>query len=218
MTVLMTGFGPFDGGSNASEALVRALTTRAATLGGLGHGKVETLILPVDTAKAGELLTDAVDRVKPSRLLLTGQAAGRSRLCLERIATNARDFRVPDISGLRISGAKVLDGTPETYVATWPDLAGTVAALNDAGIPSQVSEDCGTHLCNQILYLALHAAAETGRTYAATFLHVPLLPEQVIAGEPAAQRYPNCPFMPLDMTVRAVEIVLARSAAIEAAA
>ena len=218
MTVLITGFGPFDGGTNASEALVRTLTKRAASPGGLAPGEVETLILPVDTILAGEFLTDAVARVKPSRLLLTGQAAGRSRLSLERIATNVRDFRVPDISGLQISGAKVLDGTPETYAATWPDLAGTVAALNAAGIPSQVSEDCGTHLCNQVLYLALHAAAETGLTYAATFLHVPLLPEQVIAGEPAAQRYPNCPFMPLDMTVRAVEIVLARSAAIEAAA
>ncbi len=60
MTVLITGFGPFDGGSNASEALVRALTKRAASPGDLAPGKVETLILPVDTTQAGEFLADAV--------------------------------------------------------------------------------------------------------------------------------------------------------------
>jgi pyroglutamyl-peptidase len=218
MTVLITGFGPFDGGSNASEALVNALTKRASALGRVAGGAVEILVLPVDTAKAGDLLAEAVARVRPSRVLLSGQAAGRNRISLERIATNRRDFRVPDMTGLQVRDAKVLDGTPDSYVASWPDLDGTVAALNAAGIPAQVSEDCGTHLCNQVLYLALHAAAETGLTYAATFLHLPLLPEQVIAGEPAAQRHPNCPFMTLDMTVRAVEIVLERSAAIEVAA
>lgn len=211
MTVLITGFGPFDGGTNASEALVRALTMRA-------HGGVETLILPVDTEQAGDLLTDAVQHVKPSRLLLTGQAAGRNRLSLERLATNKRDFRVPDAAGRTLSGADVLSGAPQSYVATWPDLEGTVAALNGAGIPAQVSEDCGTHLCNQILFLALHAARESGQSCAAMFLHVPLLPEQVIAREPASLRYENCPYMPLELMLRGVDIVLARSAALGAAA
>lgn len=218
MTTLITGFGPFDGGSNASEALVRALTKRRIQLGEYAHSRVETLILPVDTEAAGGLLSEAVERFRPSRLLLTGQAAGRNRLCLERIATNRRDFRTPDISGADIRDSLVLEGGPDSYVASWPDLEGAVSVMNAAGIPAAVSEDCGTHLCNQVLYLALHAAALAGHSYAATFLHVPLLPEQVIAGEPAAQRYQSCPYMPLEMSIRGVEVLLTHAAAMGAAA
>jgi pyroglutamyl-peptidase len=218
MTTLITGFGPFDGGSNASEALVRALTKRRIQLGEYAHGRVETLVLPVDTATAGDLLAEAVERFRPARLLLTGQGAGRNRLCLERLATNRRDFRVPDISGAAIRDSHVLDGGPASYGASWPDLEGAVAVMNAAGIPATVSDDCGTHLCNQVLYLALHAAAASGHSYVATFLHVPLLPEQVIANEPAAQRHAACPYMPLEMSIRGVEVLLTHAAAMGAAA
>jgi pyroglutamyl-peptidase len=218
MTTLITGFGPFDGGTNASEALVRALTKRATASGEAAGSRIETLILPVDTGRAGDLLSEAVARHRPSRLLMCGQAAGRNRLGLERLATNKRDFRVADIAGAQPKGACVLDGTPETYTASWPDLDGTAAAMNAAGIPAEVSEDCGTHLCNQILYLALHAAKGGGQSYVATFLHVPLLPEQIIAREPAALRDPSCPYMPLEMSLRGIEIILTHAAALEAAA
>ena len=211
MTVLVTGFGPFDGGSNASETLVRALSRTRLQ-------EVETLVLPVDTERAGGLLSEAVARFRPSRLLLTGQAAGRNRLCLERLATNRRDFRTPDAAGITLSGSPVLETGPDSHVATWPDLDGAVAELNAAGVPAQISGDCGTHLCNQVLYLALHAAQDAGQSYAATFLHVPLLPEQVIKGEPAATRFENCPYMSLDMSMRGVEIILRHARALEAAA
>lgn len=218
MTILITGFGPFDGGSNASEALVRALTKRRIQLGDTAGGRVETLVLPVETDTAGIILAEAVARYRPTHLLLTGQAAGRSKLSLERIATNRRDFRTPDITGAQPRDARVLEDTAESYVANWPDLEGTVAAMNAAGVPAQISDDCGTHLCNQVLYLALHAAAVSGQSYVATFLHVPLLPAQIIAHEPAAQRHPNCPYMPLDMSVRGVEVLLSHAAAIGVAA
>ena len=218
MTVLITGFGPFDGGSNASEALVHALTTQRRALAEVARTRIETLILPVDTAKAGPLLAAAVAQYRPSRLLLTGQAAGRARLCLERIATNRRDFRTPDAANVTLRDMNVLDAGPAHYAATWPDLEGTAAALNAAGLAAEVSEDCGTHLCNQVLYLALHAAADAGHSYAATFLHVPLLPEQVAAGEPAARRHDPCPCLPLEEAVRGVGIVLAHAAGLEAAA
>jgi pyrrolidone-carboxylate peptidase len=69
-----------------------------------------------------------------------------------------------------------------------------------------------------VLYLALHAAAATDRPYVATFLHVPLLPEQVIDNEPAAQRTASCPYMPLEMSIRGVEVLLTHAAAMGVAA
>lgn len=218
MTVLITGFGPFDGGSNASEALVHALTTQRSALAETARTRIETLILPVDTDRAGDLLFEAMARHRPTHLLMTGQAAGRAKLCLERYATNRRDFRTPDAAGVTLKDACVFDRGPDRHAATWPDLEGTAAALNAAGLPAEVSEDCGTHLCNQVLYLALHAAASPGQHHAAAFLHVPLLPEQVAAGEPAARRHDPCPSLPLEASVRGVGIILAHAAALEAAA
>ena len=218
MSVLITGFGPFDGGSNASEALVRALAERTAELEAVAGQPVDTLVLPVDTVRAGALLDEAVAAIRPALLLLCGQAAGRDRICLERFATNRRHFGVPDATGAEIRDALVLDTGPDRLIATWPDLDGTVDALNAAGVPAAISEDCGTHLCNQVLYLALHAAAASGQNIAATFLHVPLLPEQVARGEVAAVRHERCPSLPLEILVRGVGILLGRVAALGAAA
>jgi pyroglutamyl-peptidase len=213
MTLLITGFGPFEGGSNASEALVRAIADNEPP----GAG-VETLVLPVDTARAPSLLDEALERLEPSRLLMTGQAAGRGRISLEQVARNRRMFRVPDCAGRLLQGEPVADGGPDAYRSCWPDLPGLADALNRAGIPAALSEDCGGHLCNQLLYHVLHTSRRLDRTLPAVFLHLPLLPEQVRAGEPAALRHPDCPSMPLAMTVRAVHLIAGIRNAQEAAA
>lgn len=218
MSTLITGFGPFDGGSNASEALVRALAERTPRLETLTGGHVTTRILPVDTEQAATLLDDALAEAKPSRVLLIGQAAGRNRLSFERIATNQRTFRTPDCAGVMLSNAKVCEGGPERHHANWPALEEMIASLNRAGIPTEISNDCGTHLCNQLLYLALDRLSPERQSYVVTFLHIPLLPQQVIDNEPAAARITHCPYMPLDMMIRGVEVFLEKSASLGVAA
>ena len=112
MTILSTGFGPYDGGTNASEALVRALGSNAPA-------GAETCVLPVDT-NGGDLLAEAVERFRPRLVLLTGQAAGRNRIGLERLAVNRRDFRVPDGAGVVLNNVPVLERGPERLISNWP--------------------------------------------------------------------------------------------------
>jgi len=71
-----------------------------------------------------------------------------------------------------------------------------------------MSSDAGNHLCNQLLYLALRAAAKRGQPCVVTFVHVPVLPQQVIDGEPMTMRHPNCPCLPLPMLIEAVACLL----------
>lgn len=71
-----------------------------------------------------------------------------------------------------------------------------------------MSNDAGNHLCNQLLYLALHTTANRGQPCAVTFVHVPVLPQQVIAEEPMTMRHPNCPYLPLPMLTEAVACLL----------
>lgn len=217
MTVLVTGFGPFDGGSNASERLVEALETRRTALAGVLRRPLALAVLPVDTVAAPRALEELIASHRPAHLLLTGQAAGRSAVSLEQRAVNRRDFSIPDASGQLLAGVPVAGAGPDSHASSWPDQEGAAEEMRAAGIPAALSRDCGTYLCNQLLYAALHHAAERRLPLRAMFLHVPLTPQQVAAGEPAALRHPECPSLSVAATVQAVEILLARLARAHAA-
>ena len=63
MTVLITAFGPFDGGSNASEAMLRAFERRGPSAAA-ARLPLWLDVLPVDTVAApailGQLLAEQV--------------------------------------------------------------------------------------------------------------------------------------------------------------
>ncbi|MFC3692416.1 hypothetical protein [Chenggangzhangella methanolivorans] len=206
--LLLTAFGRFDGGPNCSEALLRLLASDRARLEAAFGGPVAFRLLEVDTEAAERQLAAAIAETRPSHVLLTGQAAGREALSFERVARNRRDLRVADARGQFGALGPVRDGGRETRAASWPDLEGAAAALRALGFPAEVSDDAGAHLCNQTLYLALEAAERASPAFVATFLHLPLTPEQVAAGVPAAARLASCFALPLDDMARAVAAFL----------
>ena len=201
--ILITGFGVYGEGSNASERLIEAL--RRADL---GIADIRLAVLPVDTEAVEVLLAELIESSRPDFALFFGQAPGRNRIMLERIATNLRDLSVPDVRGRQPRGEPVVAGGPDAYRATLPDMDGMVAALNAAGIPAGLSNHAGNHLCNQTLYLGLHFAARCGLALKAGFVHIPAAPEQIIAEEPLILRHPNCPYVPTATAVEATRILI----------
>lgn len=209
--VLITGFEANDPQyRNASAVLLEMLAGQLTDLGcACGGIEVRTKLMPGDTrALAGSLEAALDEQPNPTHLLLLGQAPGRNKVTLERYATNLRDFGTSDRHGNLPCDVPVIDGGPAAYRSTWPEQTRLVEALNNVGIPAAMSNDAGNHLCNQLLYLALHAGAECGRTYVVTFVHIPVLPQQVIDEEPLTMRHPNCPYLPLPMLMEAVEHLL----------
>jgi pyroglutamyl-peptidase len=202
MSILLTGFEPFDDRINASQALVESLRDDPpGTIPDFGR-LVHCRIMPVDTDRIGDALADAIEECNPRFCVMTGQAAGRNMLTLERVATNLRDFDKPDSYGNQVRGETIIPDGPVGYWSTLPDPEGLTAALNDAGIPTALSNHGGNHLCNQILYLALHHATGNAPGMDAGFIHIPVLPEQV-------QRYHHrAPFMPLNMARDAMTIII----------
>jgi pyroglutamyl-peptidase len=202
MSILLTGFEPFDDSINASQVLVESLRADPpVSIPGFDR-LVHCRIMPVDTTRIEDALGDAIRECTPQFCVMTGQAAGRNMLTLERLATNLRDFDRPDSFGNRVKGEIIVPDGPVGYWSTLPDPEGTVAALNDAGIPTALSNHGGNHLCNQILYLALHHAARNASWMGAGFIHLPVLPEQVQRGHHRA------PFMPLSMARDAMAIII----------
>ncbi|KZV15061.1 hypothetical protein F511_08119 [Dorcoceras hygrometricum] len=151
------------------------------------------------------MLKAAVRETAPAILLGVGQAGGRERLSIERVAINLQDARIPDNTGAQPIDLPVIAGAPAAYFSTLPVKA-MLAALREHGLPAALSHTAGTYVCNHVAYAMLHLAA-TRRGVRAGFMHIPYLPEQ-------AARLRGAPSMALGDMVRGLEIALRVAAAV----
>jgi pyroglutamyl-peptidase len=197
MKALVTGFEPFGGEAvNASLEAVRRLPRRAGAI------EIATAALPTSFSRSLPALERAIGRVEPDLVLCVGQAADRSALCVERVAVNLQDARIPDNDGAQPLDAAVVPGGPAAYLSTLPVRA-LVAALRAAELPAQLSMSAGTFVCNHVFYGLMHHAAGRTRPLPCGFLHVPCLPEQAAPGAPS---------LSLDDIVRGILVVLETAA------
>ena len=204
MRALLTGFEPFGGDKiNPSELVVKRISgEKNVDISGL---EIYTAVLPVSFRRAGVLLKNLFDDLRPDIYIGLGQWAGISYVTLERIGVNIKDARTPDNDGEQPIDEPIDPDGPVAYFTTLPKRA-IVKRLREAGIPSAISNTAGAFLCNYVIYLSLHHSALKGYLKRAGFMHLPLLPEQ------AAHRrsdWPGiAPSMSLDTMVKAVEIAL----------
>ncbi|MGO4504184.1 MULTISPECIES: pyroglutamyl-peptidase I [unclassified Dyella] len=193
--ILLTGFTPFGNEDiNPSWEAVRALDGKHIA----GH-RVVARLLPTAFADSQRELALAIDEVQPKLLLGVGQAGGRSRLSIERIAINVQDARIADNAGAQPIDMAIVEDGPAAYFSTLP-IKAMLKALLAEGLPAEVSNTAGTFVCNHVAYLMLHLA-EQHRGLRAGFIHIPYLPSQ-------AARFPNAPSMSKDDVVRALSIAL----------
>lgn len=187
--LLLTGFEPFDGETiNPSLEVVRALAGRAFVAE-----------LPVDRENAVSAVLAAIEETRPDIVIMLGLWAGRSRICLERVAINVDDFRIPDNAGNQPRGTVIVEGGPVGYFSTLP-IYSMRDRLVEAGIPATISNTAGTYLCNRVFYSVMHHIDARPSSILAGFIHLPLLHEQVVAKEN------DVPSLSREVMVRAVEL------------
>lgn len=169
--ILLTGFEPFGSDDrNPSQELVRELDGAD-----VADHHVVGAVLPVSANDVADALFDTIERTRPAFVLSLGQAGGRSGLSAERVGINVLDFDIPDNAGTRLTDQPIVPGGPDACFATIPNRR-IVEAWASAGIPGHISNTAGAYICNQVLYLSLHAAPRYG--YRAGFIHLPCLPSQ----------------------------------------
>lgn len=192
-TVLITAFEPYDRWSSNSswEALV-ALTRELPTA-----PKVVTRRYPVDFEKTRAKLAEDLAANYDFTLHL-GQAPGSSRVHLEAVALNIAGESQQSPDDFRT----LVPGGPAAYRTSLP-LASWAAKIRAASIPVQVSYHAGTYLCNAILYLAQHLAAERQLKTQSAFIHLPLSPAQVLS-----ERH-DVPSLPTSLCAEALQLILA---------
>ena len=191
MKIIVTGFDPFGGEKiNPSIECVKALPEIEGV-------ELIRLELPTVFKESAKRLNDVIKDVKPDAVLSVGQAGGRARITMERIAINIDDARIPDnISQQPIDEAIQFDGEA-AYFSTLP-IKRIVKAIREAGIPAEVSNSAGTFVCNHIMYQALFAATKADKPFKAGFMHIPFIPEQTT----------DKPSLPLEESTKALQIAI----------
>ena len=189
--LLLAGFEPFGGAAeNPSQQVALALAgTHVA-----GH-PVRALVLPTTFGGAVPALQAALARERPALVLCLGQAGGRAAVSIERVAINVVDARIADNAGAQPVDQPVAADGPAAYFSSLP-IKAQHAALQAAGLPSEVSNTAGTFVCNQVFYALMHALREQPAVRGG-FVHLPWLPGQ---GNPS---------LALEDMVRAVRVLLA---------
>ncbi|RIE06544.1 pyroglutamyl-peptidase I [Candidatus Cryosericum terrychapinii] len=196
MTILVTGFEPFGGEAiNPSWEAVRRLN------GDMGDVRIERLLVPTTYADSIGTVTEAIDRLRPSTVLMVGQAGGRAELSIERVAVNCDDAQTPDNAGILREDAPIVSQGPTAYLTTLP-VKQIVARLRSAGLPAAVSNTAGLFVCNHLFYGVLHHIVTHNLDTQAGFVHMPFLPEQV-AGKPGT------PSMSLETMVAGLDCMVA---------
>jgi pyroglutamyl-peptidase len=180
--ILLTAFEPYDRWpDNSSWMTLVELTSWLDT-----SSTVITRRYPVDLQAASDRLRkDLLDHYDFAIHL--GQSPGSPLIKLESTGLN-----------LRTDGNRLIEAAPAAYHSPLP-LSELCRKLREDGIPAEVSHYAGTYLCNAVLYLSQHFAAQLHLSTRSMFIHLPLCPAQVAR---IGESWPSCS---IAMMAQAVE-------------
>lgn len=167
MKVLVSGFKPFLGQSiNPSEIIAIELSKKIA--------QVKSVILPVEFTKSFILLKDHIEQELPDYLIMLGQASGRKKISLEKVALNWNQTSVSDEAGLTPVMGSIIKNSALALMSNFP-IDAVFEKLKSPEL--EISFSAGTYVCNEIYYHVLKNFKE--KSLKSVFIHLPLIPEQV---------------------------------------
>jgi pyroglutamyl-peptidase len=116
----------------------------------------------------------AFERLKPSAVVMTGQAARRGMVSVERFARRSVSVTARDNRGeLGLSPASGPD-----MLETTASASAVARAIRDASVAARVSTNAGDYVCNHLYYGALRYLSSQSPATAAIFIHFPATPAQ----------------------------------------
>ena len=114
--------------------------------------EIVKLQIPTVFKKSAKKLFENIDMVKPDVVICVGQAGGRFEFCVERVAINLDDGRIPDNEGYQPVDVKVFEDGENAYFSNLP-IKAMVEEVKKAGVPAAVSNTAGTFVCNKIFLM-----------------------------------------------------------------
>lgn len=141
--IALTGFTAFgDNGSNPTERMANHFSSLPF---------VNAKVIPVSYERSGREAL-AMDG---SAIIMTGLAASRKEITLEKYAYNERRASIPDNDGVSYEGERIAEDGSDR-IETTVDIEAILSLLKENGIPASISSDPGRYVCNSIYYAALY--------------------------------------------------------------
>ena len=193
--ILLTAFDPF--GDDKINSALETMKQLSVERTGAVIIKLQT---PTVFGEASQCVIDAIEKEEPDAVILLGMAGGRTAITPERVAINLDDARIEDNEGNKPVEQTIAKDGPVAYFSSLP-IQDMVAAMQESGIPADISNSAGTFVCNHLMYSVLHYLAMNQRRIPAGFIHLPYLLEQVVSR-------PTLPSISLETLVAGVEICL----------
>lgn len=169
--ILFSGFKPFAGqGINPSGEILFQLKKE-------GHPIV---LLDVEYHKSFEQLKQAVEEFKPDAIIMLGQARGRNKVSLERVALNWQESSIADEAGVLSKGNFIEKDGEGAFFNRWP-LDTWIQDLSQKGFRLERSFSAGAFVCNCLYYKinSWLAKSQSNLKNRNLFIHIPLIPEQI---------------------------------------
>lgn len=174
MHILVTGFDPFNGETyNPSQQIVEQLPKL------INDATIETMILPTVAYKSLEMIDNRLKSGEVDIVIALGQAGGRAKISLERVAINLNDFSIPDNQGQQYIDQPIFEDGPTAYFSTLP-IKEIKKTLQAANYPIEISNTSGTFVCNHLFYGLRHLAETNYPSLKCGFIHIPYIKEQVV--------------------------------------
>lgn len=170
MRVLLTGFEPF-GDSDMNSSWETAYQLGQLSIGGVD---MEVVQLPVSFIGSGKLIRKLLQNHKPDALVMLGQRGKGQSIDIERIAVNMMDSVNPDNDGFYPHELPIVENACNAYFSN-VSVKTLKNALENANIPSKVSNSAGLYVCNCTYYHALSEIFDSELQTKAVFVHLPKL-------------------------------------------
>ena len=163
--LLITGFEPFGGEDcNPSWDAVSMLPDQ------IGSYMVVKTCLPVVFGKSSAILKNLAEAIRPDVIICVGQAGGRRAITPEFMAFNIRHSYTSDNDGFCPDHESIIESGDSAYYSTLP-IKKMTCAINEAGIPAEISYSAGTFVCNELFYSMLYNFRSSNISIG--FIHVP---------------------------------------------
>ena len=160
MKILISAFPTFSNlEKNPSEELLKVLKSKT-------HELVKVLI-PVEWDTAFAVLDRKINEENPDAIIMLG-AAGRDKFSFENVAKNYRKLDSIDNQGNHPDTEEIVENGPKELHATL-NPRNFLGAFNAINIPSEISSDAGSYLCNETFYKCLYYHSNTP----SIFIHIP---------------------------------------------
>jgi len=194
MKILVTGFEPF-----GKETINPALEAVKKLDNKINGAEVVKTKIPTVFGKAIEKLEKEIEKEKPDIVICVGQAGGRSKITVERVAINIDDATIKDNEGNKPVDNKIFKDGGNAYFSRLP-IKTIVKEMTKNKIPAYISNTAGTFVCNHLMYGLLYLIDKKYPNMWGGFIHVPFIPEQTLNKE--------APSMSLDDIIKGLTLVI----------